>query len=104
MFAVVKTGGKQYRVVEGDVLKLEKLEGEAGSEIAFDEVLMVGGENGVTVGAPTVKGASVKAELLETRKDAKIKVFKKKRRHNYRRTKGHRQMISVVRVTAINAK
>ncbi len=101
MFAIVKTGGKQYRVNEGDVLKLEKLEGEAGSKITLDEVLMVGDDKGVKVGAPFLKGAKVTAEVLEQKKDKKITVFKKKRRHNYRRKKGHRQQITVVRITKI---
>ena len=101
MFAIVKTGGKQYRVNEGDVLKLEKLEGEAGSKITLDEVLMVGDDKGVKVGAPFLKGAKVTVEVLEQKKDKKITVFKKKRRHNYRRKKGHRQQITVVRITKI---
>lgn len=103
MFAIVKTGGKQYRVNEGDVLKLEKLEGASGSTVKFDEVLMVGSDKDVTVGAPLVKGASVEAEILDQIKGDKITVFKKKRRHNYRRKKGHRQLITVVRVTKIAA-
>lgn len=101
MFAVIKTGGKQYKVAEGDVLRVEKLDGEIGSTVKFDEVLMVGTDGGVEVGAPIVKGASVEAEVLDQRKDKKIVVFKKKRRHNYRRTKGHRQQISVLRITGI---
>ncbi len=104
MFAVVKTGGKQYRVTEGDVIRVEKLAGETGSTISFDEVLMLGTEGDVTVGTPLISGASVKAEVLDQRKDKKIVVFKKKRRHNYRRTKGHRQEITVLRVTEIAAK
>lgn len=103
MFAIVKTGGKQYRVAEGDVMKVEKLDGEAGGTIKFDEILMVGGEKGVTVGAPLVKGASVEAEILDQIKGDKVTVFKKKRRHNYRRKKGHRQLITVLRVTKIAA-
>lgn len=101
MFAVVKTGGKQYRVNEGDVLRVEKLDAEAGKKVTLDEVLMVGDDKGVTVGEPTVKGAKVTAEVLEQKKDKKIVVFKKKRRHNYRRKKGHRQEITVLRVTKI---
>lgn len=101
MFAVVKTGGKQYRVQEGDVVKVEKLDGEVGKNVTLDEVLMVGDENAVTVGEPAVKGAKVTAEVLDQRKDKKIVVFKKKRRHNYRRKKGHRQEITVLRVTKI---
>lgn len=101
MFAIVKTGGKQYRVTEGDVLKVEKLEGEAGATIVLDEVLMFGDDKGVKVGAPLVKGANVTAEILETKKGDKVTVFKKKRRHNYRRKKGHRQMVTVLRITKI---
>lgn len=102
MFAVVKTGGKQYRVTEGDVIRVEKLADEAGKTIEFNDVLMVGDADGVTVGTPLVAGATVKAEVLEQKKDKKIVVFKKKRRHNYRRTKGHRQQITVLRVTGIS--
>ena len=103
MYAVIKTGGKQYRVSPGDVLVVEKLEGEVGAQIAFDQVLMVGGADGaVTVGAPLVEGATVTATLIETRKGEKIKVFKKIRRQGYRRTKGHRQPESVLRVTALD--
>ena len=91
MYAVIQTGGKQYRVQAGDVLVVEKLAGEPGAEVAFDKVLMLGGEGGVTVGAPLVDGAVVTATLIETRKGAKIKVFKKIRRQGYRRTNGHRQ-------------
>lgn len=103
MFAVVKTGGKQYRVAEGDVIKVEKLEGEAGKNITLDEVLMIGDDKGVKVGEPLLEGANVTAEVLEQKKDKKITVFKKKRRHNYRRKKGHRQEITVLRVKAIAA-
>ena len=103
MFAVVKTGGKQYRVAEGDVIKVEKLEGDAGKDVTLDEVLMIGDDKGVKVGEPLLKGANVTAEVLEQKKDTKITVFKKKRRHNYRRKKGHRQEITVLRVTKIAA-
>lgn len=101
MFAVVKTGGKQYRVSEGDVIRVEKLTGEAGEKIKLDTVLMVGDDSGLKVGEPLVKGASVTAEILEQKKDKKIVVFKKKRRHNYRRTKGHRQELTVLRIGKI---
>ena len=103
MYAVIRTGGKQYRVKPGDVLVVEKLAGEPGAEVAFDQVLVVGGEAGVTVGAPIVDGASVTATLIETRKGEKIKIFKKIRRQGYRRTRGHRQLESVLRVTAVAA-
>lgn len=101
MYAVIKTGGKQYRVQPGDVIVVEKLDGEAGSNVRFDNVLMLGGDKGVTVGAPLIDGASVAATLVETRKGEKIKVFKKIRRQGYRRTNGHRQMESVLRITGI---
>lgn len=101
MYAVIQTGGKQYRVQAGDVLVVEKLAGEPGVEVAFDKVLMLGGEGGVTVGAPLVEGAVVTATLIETRKGAKIKVFKKIRRQGYRRTNGHRQPETVLRVTGL---
>jgi len=101
MYAVIKTGGKQYRVEPGDVLVVEKLAGEPGAKVAFDQVLLVGEGEAVTVGAPIVEGASVDATLIETRRGEKIKIFKKIRRQGYRRTRGHRQTESVLRVTAI---
>ncbi len=103
MFAVIKTGGKQYRVEEGNIIKVEKLNGESGDKITFDNVLMAGEGSKVTVGSPLVKGASVVAEVLEQTRADKVIVFKKKRRHNYRRKKGHRQHITVLRVTGISA-
>jgi len=96
-FAVIKTGGKQYKVAANDVLKVEKLDAEAGTIVTFDQVLMVGD----TVGAPIVEGALVAAELIETRKSKTVIVFKKNRRHNYRRRNGHRQLLSTVRITEI---
>jgi large subunit ribosomal protein L21 len=101
MYAVIKTGGKQYRVQAGDLLVVEKLDGEPGAAVAFEEVLMIGEGADVTVGAPLIEGASVSATLVETRKGDKIKVFKKIRRQGYRRTQGHRQFQSVLRVTGI---
>ena len=101
MFAVVQTGGKQYRVTEGDVIKVEKLEGDAGSTISLDKVLMMNDGKALKVGNPLLSGVAVSAEVLEQKKDKKIKVFKKKRRHNYRRTKGHRQEVTVLRVSKI---
>ena len=101
MYAVIKTGGKQYRVQPGDVLVVEKLPGEPGDKVAFDQVLMVGEGEAVTVGAPLVADAEVTATFIETRKGEKIKIFKKIRRQGYRRTRGHRQHESVLRVTAI---
>ena len=101
MYAVIKTGGKQYRVQPGDVIVVEKLDGEAGSNVSFGDVLMLGGDKGVTLGAPMIAGATVAATLVETRKGEKIKIFKKTRRQGYRRTNGHRQMESVLRITGI---
>jgi large subunit ribosomal protein L21 len=101
MYAVIKTGGKQYRVKAGDLLVVEKLDGEPGAKVAFDQVLMIGEGDAVTVGAPVVEGASVSATLVETRKGEKVKIFKKIRRQGYRRTRGHRQTETVLRVTAL---
>ena len=101
MYAVIKTGGKQYRVKAGDLLVVEKLEGEPGANVAFGEVLMLGDGETVTLGAPVVDGATVSATLIETRKGEKVKIFKKIRRQGYRRTKGHRQLESVLRVTSV---
>lgn len=97
MYAVIKTGGKQYKVASGDVVKLEKLVAEEGSEIVFNEVLVLGD----SIGTPFVKGASVKATVLKQAKDKKVIVFKKKRRQNYRRKNGHRQNITLVKITDI---
>ena len=101
MYAVIKTGGKQYRVQAGDLLVVEKLDGEPGSNVAFGDVLLVGDGDAITEGAPVVSGASVNATLIETRKGEKVKIFKKIRRQGYRRTRGHRQTESVVRVTSV---
>lgn len=101
MFAIVKTGGKQYTVAENDVIIVEKLAGEAGSEITLEDVLLVGSEGKTTVGTPLVKGASVTAEVLEQGKGDKVIIFKKKRRQQYRRTKGHRQEQTVLRIKSI---
>ena len=101
MYAVIKTGGKQYRVQAGDLLIVEKLDGAPGAKLAFDQVLMIGEGAAVTLGEPVIAGASVSATLVETRKGEKIKVFKKIRRQGYRRTRGHRQFQSVLRVTGI---
>ena len=95
MYAVIKTGGKQYKVTSNDVIKIEKIAGDAGSEVIFNEVLAMG-EN---VGTPFVSGASVKGTIVKQARDAKIIVFKKKRRQNYRRKNGHRQNITIVKIT-----
>jgi len=102
MYAVIKTGGKQYRVQPGDVIVVEKLDGEAGASVSLGDVLMLGGDKGITLGAPLIAGAAVAATLVETRKGEKIKIFKKTRRQGYRRTNGHRQMESVLRITGID--
>jgi large subunit ribosomal protein L21 len=101
MFAVIRTGGKQYRVAKNDVIFVEKLAGEAGDDIAFPEVLAFGEGETQSVGSPLVSGATVVATVLEQRKGDKVIIFKKKRRHNYRRKKGHRQLLTVVRITDI---
>ncbi len=101
MYAVIKTGGKQYRVSAGDLIVVEKLEGEAGAAVQFNEVLMLGDEAGAIVGAPLVDGGVVEATLIETRKGEKVRIFKKTRRQGYRRTRGHRQLQSVLRITSI---
>lgn len=101
MYAVIKTGGKQYRVQAGDLLVVEKLDGEPGAEVAFGDVLLLGDGEAVTIGAPLVDGAKVSATLIETRKGEKLKIFKKIRRQGYRRTRGHRQSETVLRVTSI---
>ncbi len=103
MYAVIKTGGKQYRVQPGDLLVVEKLEAEPGAEVSFDQVLMLGGEGGdVTVGAPVVEGAVVTGTFIETRKGEKVYTVKKIRRQGHRRQKNHRQQESVVRITGLS--
>ena len=100
MYAVIKTGGKQYRVAPEDVLTVEKLPAEAGEIVQFNDVLLVGGDE-LSLGNPLVDGASVAAEVLEQRKGKTIIVFKKRRRKHYRRRNGHRQLETVVRITEI---
>jgi large subunit ribosomal protein L21 len=102
MYAVIKTGGKQYKVTEGEFLKVEKLEGEIGDSIEFAEVLMVGGENTV-VGAPLVAGASVTAKIAVQGKGKKVLVFKSKRRKDSRKLRGHRQFQTVLKIEKISA-
>lgn len=101
MYAVIRTGGKQYRVSKDDVVTIEKVPGDAGAKIEFDQVLMVGSGAGVKIGAPVVSGAKVTAELVEQSRGPKLIAFKKRRRKNSRRKKGHRQDLSVVRITDI---
>ncbi|MGE8944304.1 50S ribosomal protein L21 [Leptospira interrogans] len=100
MFAVIKTGGKQYRVATDDVLTIEKLEGEAGGQVEFTEVLMIGGDS-PKIGTPLVSGAKVTAELVKQTRGPKLIAFKKRRRKNSRRKKGHRQDLTMVRITNI---
>ena len=103
MFAVIKTGGKQYRVAANDVLTVEKLSGEAGAKIEFTEVLMVGVGADATIGAPFVEGAVVTAEVVEHGRGKKVIAFKKRRRQNSKRSRGHRQHNTTVRIVEIAA-
>jgi len=101
MFAVIRTGGKQYKVANGDVIRVEKLEAEAGTSITLEDVLMVYGDGKAQVGTPLVAGATVTAEVVEQTRSRKIIIFKKKRRQNYRRKNGHRQHLTVLKITGI---
>lgn len=103
MHAVVEIGGRQYRVKEGDIFSVERLEGETGSSLTFDSVLAVGDGSEIRIGAPKVDGASVQATILTQDRAKKILVFKFKRRKNYKRLKGHRQYFTRLRVTGISA-
>lgn len=103
MFAVVKTGGKQYKVAEGDVIQVEKLTAEAGKSIELGEVLMVSANGAVKVGTPFLAGAKIKAEVVAQDRSGKLIIFKKKRRQNYRRRNNHRQEFTVLKITAISA-
>ncbi len=103
MYAVIKTGGKQYQVKVGDVVFVEKLDAEVNSDVTFDQVLAVGSDNGFTAGTPVVDGASVSAKVLSQGKDKKIYVFKMKSKKGYRNKTGHRQPHTKVEITAINA-
>lgn len=102
MYAVVKTGGKQYKVSAGDILRIEKLEGSVGDTVELNEVLMVGGEK-VAIGTPLLPSASVIGKIVEQGKDKKVLVFKHKRRKNYRKLNGHRQPRTVLQIEKINA-
>ncbi|MDE2030637.1 MAG: 50S ribosomal protein L21 [Alphaproteobacteria bacterium] len=103
MFAVVKTGGKQYKVAQGDVIQVEKLPGEAAAKVELSDVLMVCDNGKVTAGTPFVKGAKIAAEIVAQKRSAKLIVFKKKRRQNYRRKNNHRQDFTVLKITGISA-
>ena len=102
-FAVIRTGGKQYRVTPNAVLAVEKLEAEPGATVTFHEVLALGGEAGLQIGAPTVPGASVTATVLEQTRGEKVLILKKRRRKNSKRKRGHRQDLTIVRITGITA-
>jgi large subunit ribosomal protein L21 len=101
MFAVIKAQGKQFKVAEGDQLTVDRLAGEAGAKIALGEVLMLVDGDSTKVGKPTVDGAKVEAQIVEHLRGDKIRVFKKKRRKNYHRTRGHRQDLTTVKITAV---
>jgi large subunit ribosomal protein L21 len=101
MYAVIKTGGKQYRVAKDDIIEVELLDTPKGGSVTLDHVLLIGNGGSVKIGAPTIAGASVKANVLDQKKGDKVIVFKKKRRQNYRRKNGHRQNLTVLKITDI---
>jgi large subunit ribosomal protein L21 len=101
MFAVIRTGGKQYRVAPNDVIEIERVAGKPGDIIELAEVILLGGDGAPKTGSPTIAGAMVAAEVIEQKRGEKILVFKKKRRSNYRRTRGHRQELTALRITEI---
>ena len=103
MFAVIETGGKQYRVVPGMKLKIEKLEAEVGSAVTFDKILLVADGDQLSIGRPYVSGTTVTAKLIDQAREKKIIVFKKKRRKMYQKKNGHRQYVSIVEIQGINA-
>lgn len=103
MFAVIATGGKQYRVSEGDILKIEKLDVAEGASVTFDSILAVGNQDDTKIGTPTVEGASVTAEVIRQARSRKIMVFKFRRRQNSKRRNGHRQHFTELKITNINA-
>ena len=103
MYAVIKTGGKQYKVAANDVILVEKIEAEPGSTISLAQVLMIGDGANVTIGQPLVSGATVAAEVVDQAKADKVIIFKKNRRHNYRRKRGQRQKLTALKITDIKA-
>ncbi len=103
MYAVVEIKGEQFKVQKDDEILAQKVEGEIGSKMTFDRVLMIGGEGDVKIGQPAISGASVQATISGTRRAPKIVVFKKKKRRGYRRTRGHRQSFTALKIDAINA-
>ena len=100
-YAVIRTGGKQYRVAPGDVVRIERLPGEVGTPVEFTEVLLTAGDGAIRIGTPLVEGVTVRGEIVAQARDKKVLIFKKKRRKNYRRRRGHRQSLTTVRVTEI---
>ena len=102
MYAVVVTGGKQYRVMQGEILRVEKLDAEAGSSVKFDQVLLVGDGDAISVGTPTVAGASVSATIKSHGRDEKIRIVKFRRRKHHRKQMGHRQYFTEVEITGIS--
>jgi large subunit ribosomal protein L21 len=102
MFAIIKTGGKQYRVAAGDQIVVERIPGDVGSEISLSEVLAIGGNAAPAIGTPLVAGAAVSARIVQQPRASKVIVFKKKRRKNYRRKRGHRQDLTVLKIQAIS--
>ena len=103
MYAVIATGGKQYKVSEGDIVRVEKLAGEVGSKVEISDVLLVGDEGSTTIGTPTVEKAKVSGEIVEQGKDKKVLVFKKKRRKGYKKLQGHRQQYTALKIEKIKA-
>jgi large subunit ribosomal protein L21 len=103
MYAVVATGGKQYKVEAGEILRVEKLQGDVGAQVAFDQVLLLADGENVKVGQPMVQGVTVKGHIVEQGKNKKILVFKYKRRKRYRRKQGHRQLYTAIQIDAIEA-
>lgn len=101
MYAVIRTGGKQYRVSAGEALKVEKLDAQSGAEVMLSEVLMIGEGDQVTIGAPLVAGATVKATVLGHGRGDKVKIFKMRRRKHYRKSQGHRQAFTEIRIDSI---
>ena len=102
MYAVIKTGGKQYKVSEGDTLDIEKIDGEKGNEVVFEEILMISREGEIKVGTPYVEGAKVTGEIVAQTRGSKIKVFKMKRRKGYRKKTGHRQELTGLKIKEIS--
>ena len=104
MYAVIETGGKQYRVQEGDVITVEKLNAEAGEKVSFDKVLVLAGEGDLKVGAPYVEGAAVAGEVVENGKGKKVVIFKYKAKKDYRKKQGHRQPYTMVKIESLDGK